>query len=173
MGEPSVKKKELPRDTLIEIGWLVGALFGTTVICYRLFNLNIYEGTADLQVYDTYFVLSVVKLCVALFLLVTFGSYLVRTIRQRFSRALPNGILLAAGLLLIASITVLTNDLLTEAVPVGYVVYPPLAAVPTIPAGSDALIKLIATVTKLLVVFQLLVTASLVYAAFQWGKRTN
>lgn len=173
MNETSLTKSEVIQTVLIETGWLAGAFFGALVICYFLLNINIQTQTAQVQVYDTHLVLSAKEPVATLFFLLAFGGYLIRAIQQRFSRASTNGILLAAGLLLLVPITMLNTYLLTEAVPVGYVVYPPLAAVPTIPAGGDALSKLIATVTSSLVVFQLLVIVILLYAAFRWGRQVR
>ena len=170
MNEPLLTKKDMIRTGLIETGWLAGDFFVALSICYFLLNINIHSQTAQLQVYDTYLVFSVKESVAAVFFLLAFGSYLIRAIQQRFFRALMNGILLAAGLLLLVPITMLNTYLLTEVVPVGYVIYPPLAAVPT---GGDALSKPITTVTNLLVVFQLFVIATLLYVAFQWGKRTK
>ncbi|WP_155297331.1 hypothetical protein [Spirosoma aerolatum] len=89
------------RLILIELLWLTLSFAISFLICLAIFGWNLIGGSVDIQLYDTYFVLSSVWVVFPLFLIVSFLLFLIKEGRTRFNRTLPNLIILILGMLLL------------------------------------------------------------------------
>ena len=94
-------RKTLFGPILIELMWLTLSLAISLLVSLFLFGQGLLTGSIDLQLYDTYFVLSPFWAIFPLFLIVGFLVFLIKEWRNRFRRKLPTLILCTLGLFLI------------------------------------------------------------------------
>ena len=97
------------RPILIELIWLTVSFVASCLFCLFIFGPNLLSGNVDIQLYDTYFVVSPFWAVFPLFLLIAFLIFLIKEWLNRFSRKLPNLILLTLGLLLIGLFSVISR----------------------------------------------------------------
>lgn len=161
------------KPMLIELLWLTIAFIVAALICYLVFDWNARGAIVDPQMHDTYFVLSTVTIIPPVFLLVTFVLYFIKESRKRFSRKVPNIILLMAGLSLITILAFVNKALVVLGTNYGWTVYPPLSMVPQVGPEGPELNPFAAVVTNVLTVLQIMVTVALLYVAFHWGRGTK
>jgi heme/copper-type cytochrome/quinol oxidase subunit 1 len=159
------------KPILTELLWLAVSFVVTALICRLVFFWDLRQGTLDLHLHDTYFVFTASTIIVPMFLLVTFALYFTREIRNRFSKTLPNIILLASGLVLIVLIVFVNKEFIRLGTrSVGWTMYPPLSALTQIEPGNVKPDPFVAVVANALTVLQILVTVALLYATYHWGK---
>ena len=162
----------LYKEIFSELGWFTAVLIAVFLIAGLVFQFNLSNGTLDIHLHDTYFVVSKTMIFIALFLLTTFIFYFIRTIRFRFAKTWTNAILLLSGLLLIILITFVNKEVTKVAPAFGWTMYPPLSALPDI-SEEPKLNPLWALIINSLTILQLLITVSLLYVSFQWGRQTG
>lgn len=158
---------------LTELFWLAIALIVTALICYLLFDWDARGAIVDPLRSDTYFVISTGTVVPPIFLLVAFVLYFIKEIRRRFSRKVPNVILLIAGLSLITTLAFVNKALVVLGTNYGWTAYPPLSMVLQSGPEGPELNPFAAVVTNVLTVLQILVTVALLYAVFHWGRGTK
>ncbi|MBN8822256.1 MULTISPECIES: hypothetical protein [unclassified Spirosoma] len=151
------------RPTLIELFWLALAFAISVLICLAIFGRSLVGGSVDIQLYDTYFVLSSAWVVFPLFLIVSFLLFLVKEGRIRFSRTLPNLIILVLGLLLVilfSRMSVAITKLWTS-----------VSVLPSPDQPTPLEDPFVVIMTNSLIGLQVAVTLALVLVGFYWGKR--
>jgi len=161
------------RYVLSEILWLTIALIVASIICYLVFDWDARGAIVSLQKHDTYFVLSTAIVIPPVFLFMTFVLYFIKESQNRFSKKLPNIILLITGLLLIALLAFVNKSLVILGTNYGWTAYPPLSMVPDVEPEVPQLNPFAAVVANVLTVLQILVTITLLYAVFHWGRKSQ
>lgn len=159
------------KPILTELFWLAIA-FIVTMLIYLLVLHGDFAGTLDFHRHDTYLVFSASGIIIPAFFLVTFTLYFIKETCNRFSRTLPNIIMLITGLLLITLLAFANKEFIQLGTSSGWTAYPPLSGLPNVEPGSAEL-NPFATVTNALTVLQIIVTIALLYATFQWGRGTR
>ena len=157
------------KPMLTELFWLAIAFIVTMLICSLVFHWDA-RGTLDLQMHDTYIVFSAATIIAPIFLLVTFLLYFIKENRKRFSRKVPNVILLMAGLGLIPALSFVNNTLILLGTNYGWTAYPPLSMLPESGPEGAELNLFTAVLTNVLIGLQILVTVALLYVVFHWGR---
>ena len=158
------------KPILTELFWLAIAFIVAAFICYFLFDWDARGAIVDPQRSDTYFVISTGTIVPPVFLLVTFVLYFIKEIRKRFSKTVPNSILLITGLLLIIVLAFANKSLIVLGTNYGWTAYPPLSMVPELGPEVAELNPFAAGLANALTVLQILVTLALLYVVFHWGK---
>ena len=161
-------KPSLP--ILRELLWLAIAFIAAALICYLLFDWDARGAIVDPQRSDTYFVISTATIVPPIFLLVTFVLYFIKEISNRFSKTVPNTILLITGLLLIILLAFVNKSIIVLGTNYGWTAYPPLSMVPELGSEGPELNPFAAVLTNVLTVLQIMVTVALLYAVFHWGR---
>lgn len=157
------------KPILTELLWLVIAFIVTMLICSLVFYWGA-RGTLDLQMHDTYIVFSAATIIAPIFLLVAFVLYFIKESRKRFSRKIPNIILLIAGLSLIPALSFVIKTLIVLGTNYGWTAYPPLSMLPESGQEGPKLNPLAAVAANVLTILQILVTIALLYVTFHWGR---
>lgn len=160
------------RPILNELLWLLIAFIVASVICYLVFDWDARGAIVSLQKHDTYFVLSTAMVIPPVFLFMTFVLYFIKESRNRFSKKLPNIILLITGLLLITLLVFVNRELGKFETNYGWTAYPPLSMLPQSPP-QGAQTNPFSIVVNVLTVLQILVTIALLYAVFHWGRNSQ
>jgi heme/copper-type cytochrome/quinol oxidase subunit 1 len=161
------------KPMLAELFWLTIAFIVTMLICSLVFHWDNW-GTLDLQMHDTYIVFSAATIIAPIFLLVTFVLYFIKESRKRFSRKVPNIILLIAGLGLIPALSFVLKALVVLGTNYnGWTAYPPLSMLPESGPEGAELNLFAAVLTNVLIGLQIMVTGALLYAVFHWGRGTK
>lgn len=161
------------RPILTELLWLATAFIVAALICSLVFHWDSL-GRLDLQMHDTYIVFSAATIIAPIFLLVTFVLYFIKESRKRFSRKVPNVILLIAGLSLIPALSFVIKALVVLTTNYyGWTAYPPLSMLPESGPEGAELNLFAAVLTNVLIGLQFMVTVALLYAVFHWGRGTK
>ena len=155
---------------LTELLWLAIAFIAAALICYFPFDSNARGILLDLQMHDTYFVISRATIIPPVFLLLTFVLYFIKEIRKRFSRKVPNTIVLISGLLLIVLLAFINKSIIVLGTNYGWTAYPPLSMIPELGPKGAVLNPSAARLANALTVLQILVTVALLYVVFHWGR---
>ena len=158
---------------LAELFWLAIALILTILICYLLFDWDARGALLAPQMHDTYFVISTGTIVPPVFLLVTFVLYFIKEIPKRFSKKVPNTIVLVTGLLLIILLAFVNKSLIVLGTNYGWTAYPPLSMVPEAGPEGPQLNPFAAVLTNVLTVLQIMVTVALLFVVFHWGRWTK
>ncbi len=156
------------KPILTELLWLVIAFIVTLLICSLVFYWDA-RGTLDLQMHDTYIVFSAATIIAPIFLLVTFLLYFIKESRKRFSRKVPNIILLITGLSLIPALSFVIKTFIVIGTNYGWTAYPPLSMLPESGPEGAELNLFAAIATNVLIGLQIMVTIALLYVTFHWG----
>lgn len=157
------------KPMLAELFWPTIAFIVTMLICSLVFHWD-NRSTLDLQMHDTYIVFSAATIIAPIFLLVTFVLYFIKESRKRFSRKVPNIILLMAGLGLIPALSFVIKALVVLGTNYGWTAYPPLSMLPESGPEGAELNLFAAVLTNVLIGLQIVVTVALLYAVFHWGQ---
>lgn len=161
------------RLILSELLWLAIAFIGAALICYLPFDSDARGVFLDLQMHDTYFVISRATIIPPVFLLLTFVLYFIKEIRKRFSRKVPNTIVLVSGLLLIILLAFVNKSIIILGTNYGWTAYPPLSMIPESGPEGATLNPFAARLANALTVLQIMVTVALLYVVFHWGRGTK
>ena len=156
------------RPFFIEIFWIVISVLLTLLITGLIFGWSFFKGTLDIHLYDTYFVSSSGTIIIPLLLFLNMAIFCIKETRQRFSRTVPNIVILLSGLLLIVFLTNVSKTFLrlSTRFPGGWTAYPPLAEFPV----EHHEHPLVPIVVNLITVLQVIVTLALLYITFLWGR---
>lgn len=166
-------KKSVLSEVIIEFAWLTVSFVLTAAICYYLFNWIFGQGTLSIQLYDTYFVFSVPIILFTIFFTIAFFLLFLKGISTKFTQLIADLFLLTVGFCLVSSISFLTKEITAQSTVIGWVIYPPLAAIPNTSPESDKVIRLTGILVNSLIAFQLIVTIALGYVAFRWGRQSK
>lgn len=158
---------------LKELLWLAITFIAAILICYLLFDSDPRGVVLNLQMHDTYFVISRAIIILPVFLLLTFVLYFIKEIRNKFSRTVPNTIVLVSGLLLIIFLVFVNKSLIVLGINSGWTAYPPLPMMPESAPEGPKLNPFAGRLVNAFTVLQILVTVALLYATFQWGRSTK
>ena len=143
----------------------------TLLITGLIFGWSFLQGTLDIHLYDTYFVSSSGTIIIPLLLFLNMAIFCIKETRQRFSRTVPNIVILLSGLLLIVSLATVSKSFIRLSItfPGGWTAYPPLAALP-VELHEHPLVPI---VLNSITVFQVVVTLVLLYITFLWGRSST
>ena len=164
---------KLFRTILAELLWLAIAFIAAALICYLPFDSDARGALLDLQMHDTYLVISRATIIPPVFLLLTFVLYFIKEIRKRFSREVPNTIVLVTGLLLIILLAFVNKSIIIIGTNYGWTAYPPLSMIPELGPEGAELNPFAARLANALTVLQIMVTVALLYVVFNWGRRVK
>ena len=117
-------KKDLRTDLI----WLFALGTVTLLIIVLLIDFEHLGRPFEIQLYDTYLILSIKQVFSLLFLNITFWTYFVRQGKNRFKRQSSNIVLLLVTGLLIFSTSLTIKFIGT--MDQGWTIYPPLSALP-------------------------------------------
>lgn len=157
------------KSVISELFWLGASLVLTILLSIFLFGWSFQKANLDIQFNDTNFLLSAFTFIAPLFLLITFMIFCVKEIRKMFSQSLPNIIIIVSGLLLIFLITAISKEFLKIGVTIDGRTRSSLSG-----NGGVKLENTFTTIiTNLLTVIQLLVTFTLLYITYRWGRNRN
>lgn len=160
------------KPLLIEIAWLLGcAVVSSFLIPIILGNSNL-----DINLHDTYFAFQdeLYLICFSFFL-ISCLVYFIKENRHSFHRKLPFAIFLTLGLGLSSVIIKVSPFFLF--LPVmsknEWKVYPPLSVqnTPTDILPKDTSPSIFLTPINFLILFQIIVIALMLFAAYKFGKR--
>ncbi len=154
-----------------EFLWLAACLLITLTICRFVFMWDESNATLDLHLHDTYFVFTAASIIIPLFLLVTFVLFFFKEIRLKFSRTLPNIIMISAGLLLVTLFAYANKEFIKMGISPRWTSYPPFSEVNANTYGPAILDQATILLTNSITVIQIVVTASLLYVTFCWGRQ--
>ncbi|MGI9543465.1 MAG: hypothetical protein ACR2MX_09410 [Cyclobacteriaceae bacterium] len=116
------------RSELIkEVYWVIGVVTGVSIIGWLSGGNLLSTEKVDIQLYGTYLVVTPIQWLAFLSVAVLFFIYLIRTLLKSNRRA-PRAMLLAASLMLFVIVLYLRGVYI--AAHAGWVVYPPLSAMP-------------------------------------------
>jgi heme/copper-type cytochrome/quinol oxidase subunit 1 len=104
------------------------------------------------------------------------GSLLLFFIKEsleKFSRKIPNILLLLIGLGLITLLAFVNKSIIILGTNYGWTAYPPLSMIPESGPEDAALNPFVASLVNALTVLQILVTVALLYVVFHWGRNTK
>lgn len=161
------------KPILIEILWLLGCIAITIVIGLLFFGKAIFEKDIDINLHDTYFIVTNQHFFICFFTFFSFSLYFIKEKRNSFNRKLPFFIFLALGLGL--------NALLVKASPIvtffnpwrsGWTVYPPLS-VKAKAIEVNAIKGFAATFLtpfNALLAIQFFVIVLMLFAVYKYGK---
>jgi heme/copper-type cytochrome/quinol oxidase subunit 1 len=167
-----MKIKPILQETL----WLIGCMLFTILTGLALFGKAIFSESIDLNLHDTYFVVANQHFLLWFFIVFSFILYFIKENRHAFNRKLPLGIFLILGLGFSALIIRATPLLafLNSPSRSGWTVYPPLSlqakSTPDI-LPEEGFISTFLTPINFLVLFQVIVIALMLFAAYKYGKR--
>lgn len=149
------------REIFIEFTWLLALLIISFCIDFFIFGrLSLFRDQMDIQMHDTYYIISGIKWFLGLFFFLSTLVYMIKESVRRFSHSLSNVIL---TILLISTLfLVLQGHRFVYAIQHmqgGWKVYPPLSAMPevmeTIPAPPTPLWSMLFIGIELLMVLGL------------------
>lgn len=160
-------------SNLKELLWLAIAFIGAALICYLLLDWDDRGAIITPQRSDTYIILSTTTIVPPVFLLVAFLLFFIKESREKFSRKTPNILLLLIGLGLITLLAFVNKSLVILGTNFGWTAYPPLSMLPDSGPEDAALNPFVASLANALTVLQILVTVSLLYVVFHWGRNTK
>lgn len=155
-----------------ELFWLTIAFLVTILTSVLLLGWD-FRSTLDLQRSDTYIVFTASTIIAPLFFLVAFITYFIKEGRNKFSRTLPNIIMVISGLLFILLLAFANREFIKFGTNCGWTAYPPLSAIPEVQSGPVTLNPFADVMTKVLTLIQIIVTIALLYATFHWGRWTK
>jgi hypothetical protein len=128
----------------------------------------------DIHLHDTVFILPTVGVITLLFLLLTFVLFFFKEKLKKFTRTLPNVIILMCGVILIVSLAFFIKTLIKTSAIIdeNSTVYPPLSALGKTDFGIiiDPTVDVISNV---LLVLEFIILIVLLYVTFQWGKNRS
>jgi hypothetical protein len=144
---------------------LLIAAIVTLLMAVFVFGWQWLAPEIDIHLHDTYFIIYSPHFLIALFLGTGFILFLLKEFRNKFTRGLPNTIILAIGLALVFFLTILTRFFPVE----DRTYYPPLSSF----AGENPeLTKLddSNTFVYIIIGLQVLTILALLHVAFHWGR---
>jgi heme/copper-type cytochrome/quinol oxidase subunit 1 len=160
------------KSLVTEIKWLALCILITLLLSIFCLKWNLKHNEIILHFHDTYFVLPALYIIISVFLLFSFLVYFIRLVRNRFNKNTPIVITLIDGLLLIIILAFTMKNLYVDNLAIsGWTAYPPLSSL----GESNLKFNLDPTVNVLnniLLALQIIVTISLVYTSYKWGKNT-
>lgn len=114
-----------------EIFWLIGTTIFVLLLTTLIFGIDglTSDSTLDINVHDTYYVITNFHVILLLGVLVFFAIYLVRTLRRNFKNLTANLILMISTILLI--LVLIGIDSILDALirqTTSWTIYPPLSA---------------------------------------------
>ena len=156
----------------IEISWIILSILVTLLITGLFFGWSFLKSTLDIHLHDTYFVFSPGTIVIPLFFLLNIITFCIKESRQRFSRTVPNVIILLSGLLLIIYLTNLSKSFMQPGTTSsgGWTAYPPMSALQEANQEEMKEDPLANTIVNSITVLQLIVTIALLYISFLWGR---
>lgn len=164
------------KPILQEVLWLLGCMSFTILTGFALFGKTIFNESIDLNLQDTYFVIANQHFLIWFFIVFSFILYFIKEKRYSFNRKLPLYIFLILGLSFTALIIRATPLLafLNSPLRRGWRIYPPLS----LQAKStreilpeEGFISTFLTPINFLILFQIIVIALMLFAAYKFGKR--
>jgi len=160
--------QKVSRQVFIEVIWLMVSVALTLLLSLFLFGKNFLNGTIDIHLHDTYFVIAPFRILLPMFFLVTFILYFIKELQNSFRRSLPNWILIITGLMLIIALTYLIK-IFANFFTGGWTLYPPLSA-----SGPGKIPDLTTApvtkfITEFLIVVQIIVLTTMLFVTFRWG----
>ncbi len=149
---------------LKESFWLLSILVITIVAIFSVFGRQDFmSGIIDIQLYDTYFVISPVYIVLRLYIILVFSTYLIRQTKDQFKTSLPNYILLVFTVFLIIFLTQYIYELILLSNLSPWEIYPPNATLPPpveVPINPNAILFFI----------QLALTSFLIFLSIRISK---
>ena len=158
------------KPILTELLWLVIAFIVAALICYLVFDWDVRGAIIAQERSDTYIILSTTTIVPPVFLLVAFLLFFIKESRKKFSRKIPNILLLLIGLGLITLLAFVNKSLVMLGTNFGWTAYPPLSMIPESGPEGPKLNPLAAVAANVFTILQILVTIALLYVTFHWGR---
>ena len=114
-----------------ETFWLVGTIILVFILHILIFGIGglKYDSTLDINIHDTYFVITHFHIILLLGVLVFFGIYLIRALGKNFKNLTANLILMISTILMIIilnEISAIVESFIQQTS--GWTVYPPMSA---------------------------------------------
>ena len=155
-----------------EIYWLFGPVAFVLIMIFVLFGSDGFkpDSTLDINIHDTYFVIAHIHFVLLFSILIFFGVYLFRTLRQNFKNLTANLILMISTILLILvliGIDSIVDSLLQQTT--SYTIYPPLSAGENQPE-FDTKENDFTILASVLFFTEIVLLAFLAYCGFQTGR---
>lgn len=159
---------------LIEIIWLIIALILSILTGVWLFG-SVFKETVDIHFYDSVFVVPPILVLLPFFILFVFLIFFFKELRNKFSKLLPNIVILIAGLFLIYLVHYVGKEFVRLSyMSRSWTVYPPLSGLGQEDDESYVEDKFLDGFLNTLTLAQILITLALLYVAFRWGySKTN
>lgn len=155
-----------------EIYWLIGTIAFVLIMNFVLFGTDEFksDSTLDLNIHDTYFVITNVHFVLLFSVLIFFGVYLFRTLKRNFKNLTANLILMISIILLI--LVLIGIDSIVDALiqqTSSWTIYPPLSAGEnkTEIQPKESNFEILANVLFLI---QILLLIFLTYCGFKTGR---
>lgn len=158
-----------------EILWLIGTIILIVITNFSISGIEGFkaESVTDINIYDTYFVISNILFLFLIAVFLFFGIYFIRAIKQNFKNLTANFVFIIAAILLIAistGIHSMIESLAYEAS--GPSVYPPLSSGEDInQPGQEMETKEsgVELFSSLILIFQILLLILVVYCGYKTG----
>ncbi|NII85116.1 heme/copper-type cytochrome/quinol oxidase subunit 1 [Pedobacter sp. SG908] len=163
------------KPLLQEILWILSCTIFTIIIGFALFGKTIFSDSIDLNLHDTYFVVASQHFLIWFFIVFSFILYFLKEKRYSFNRKLPFLIFSILGLSFTALIIRATPLLAFLNFPSrrGWKIYPPLSlqtkSAPDI-LPDEGFFSTFLTPINFLILFQIIVIALMLFAAYKYGK---
>ena len=157
---------------LKEFYWLIGTILLAFIVDFLFFGTDVFDpdATFDINVHDTYFVITNVHFVLLIFIVVIFVVYLARTIRRSFKNLTANLILMIATILLILVFIGLgsTTDAFMRESP-GWTIYP-LTGSKEITSEITAVQNDLKILSNVILMTQVLLMILLAFCGFKTGQ---
>ncbi len=162
-----------------ETYWFFGTLGIALIFIIGLFSLYDFEITSnfDINIHDTYYVISIFHIAIVVLFLTYFVIYLIRVIARRFRNNTANIVLLVSSLILILVLSAVNSLLATMTEQLsGWSVYPPLSTTGVATeidldrTYRERVIKVFEKLSNSVFLTQLLLAILIAYCGFKTGQ---
>ena len=150
------------KPILAQLLWLLVALIVSLLVTLAWTGWGISSTvTVDIHFHDTYYVITSTHIFITLFLLTSFVVFLLKELKHKYSRLLPDIIIFFIGILLIIAPSYIRNFFPSEG---GWTFYPPLSAL------SDPEPDASSPFNILILVWQVFLVLVLLHVAYKLGR---
>lgn len=153
------------KNFIRDITWLIVALVTALLICRFILNLANTRDTLDIHIHDTYLILAAEHVFIFLFVVISFFVFFILEALKKFSRTLPNILLLIAGIVLIFFFGIASTWLGSLN---SWTIYPPLSGLEdgyTQEQGES-----LHYISRILLSLQILWVFFLLVIVYMWGR---